>query len=223
MKKNILLLLVLGLLLMPIQAFAVGAGEEYQSMNLLEILEDEGIEPEFSNYKETEDQAVIYLFRGKGCSFCKKFIKYLNSITEEYGKYFKVVSYETWNNSDNKKLSKEVANFLDEDASGVPFIIIGDESFLGYTSQYDEDIIEAIMDLYESKERYDVFEEMAKGPNEGNSVSSTSVIIWNLVFVTISTGIIMAFVQHKHNLMNRRLDAIENKLKSFNKEKKSKE
>lgn len=223
MKKNILLLLVLGLLLMPIQAFAAGAGEEYQSMNLLEILEDEGIEPEFSNYKETEDQAVIYLFRGKGCSFCKSFIEYLNSITEEYGKYFKVVSYETWNDSNNKKLSKEVSNFLDEDASGVPFIIIGDESFLGYTSQYDEGIIEAIMDLYESKERYDVFEEMAKGPSEGKSVSSTSVIIWNLVFVTISTGIIMVFVQHKHNLMNRRLDAIENKLKYFNKEKKSKE
>lgn len=208
---------------MPIQSFAIGAGDDYVSMNLLEALEDEGIEPEFSNYKENDNQAVIYLFRGKGCSFCRSFLEYINSITEEYGKYFKVVSYETWKDSSNASLLKKVSNFLDEPAGGVPYVVIGDKVFPGYASQYNEDIIDAIMELYESDERYDVFEEMEKPTTEGNSVSSTAVIIWNLVFVTISTCVILAFVQHKDNLMNRRLDAIENKLKNSTKDKKNKE
>ena len=219
MKKTVFLILLLGMLLIPFQAFAVGAGEDYVSKNLVEILEEEGIEPEFTDYKENDQQVIIYLFRGKGCSFCKSFIKYLNSITDEYGKYFKVVSYETWSDSNNKKLLKDVANFLDEDAGGVPFIVIGDKAFLGYTSNYDDDIIDAIMEQYESETKYDVFEEMAKPVSAVKAISITPIIIWNLVFVIISTVVILAFMQHKSNLTNRRLEIIENKIKNNVKEK----
>lgn len=223
MKKSILLLLLLGLFLMPLQAFAVGAGDEYASMNFEEVLEDEGIEPEYSSYKETDNQAVIYLFRGKGCSFCKKFIRFLNSITDEYGKYFKVVSYETWRDAKNAGLLKDVADFLDETAGGVPYIVIGDEVFVGYSEQYDEDIIEAIMDLYQSKDRYDVFEAMASAPDEDTVLASNTIIIWNFIFVAVGCASVMAFVQHKNNSLNRRFDELEKRIKNQVKGKKTKE
>ena len=107
MKKNLVLLLLFSLLLMPVCIFAKagdGAGKEYISKNFEESLKEEGIKPEFKNYKENKNQATIYMFRGTGCSFCRSFLSYLNSIADEYGDYFKVVSYEVWSNSKNSML-----------------------------------------------------------------------------------------------------------------------
>ena len=78
MKKVFLAILISVLCFIP---FSVNAEEkEYKTLNLDEALKEEKIDHDFSNYKETDDQAIIYLFRGKGCAYCKKFLTYLNSI-----------------------------------------------------------------------------------------------------------------------------------------------
>lgn len=227
MKNKILLIITLCLLFIPINTFAavgVGAGDEYKSMNLEKSLADEGIEPAFSNYKETDKQATIYLFRGKGCSYCRSFLTYINSIVDEYGDYFKVVSYEVWYDSKNADLMNEVSQFLGSPASGVPYIVIGDQVFPGYTESYNEGIKNAIMELYKSKEKYDVFAEMkkAESKNSNSSISSTTAIIWNFVFVTIGTSIVLGFINNKVKKLNERLDELEKKLKLNNKENKKK-
>ena len=93
-------------IIIPVKAFAK---EQYKTLNLEETLAEEGIEKKFSNYKETDDQITIYMFRGKGCAYCKKFLEFLNGITEEYGKYFKLVSFESWYNDEYLKKSICVA------------------------------------------------------------------------------------------------------------------
>lgn len=118
------------------------------SMNLDSTLNDESIEKKYSNYNETDDQITIYLFRGKGCGYCKAFLTFLSSITQEYGKYFKLKSFEVWYNENNSALMNEVAKYLNEPAEGVPYIVIGDKVFAGYTTAYDEDIKTAITNLY---------------------------------------------------------------------------
>ena len=76
MKKVFLAILISVLCFIP---FSVNAEEkEYKTLNLDEALKEEAIDHDFSNYKETDDQAIIYLFRGKGCAYCKKFLTYLN-------------------------------------------------------------------------------------------------------------------------------------------------
>lgn len=217
MKNKILLIITLCLLFIPINTFAaevVGAGKGYNYMNLEQSLADEEIEPVFSNYKETNKQATIYLFRGKGCSYCRSFLSYLNSIVDEYGEYFKVVSYETWYDSKNAELMNDVSNFLGAPTSGVPYIIIGEQTFPGYTESYNEEIQNAIMKLYESKKKYDVFEEMkkAESKNSNSSISSISVIILNLIFTMTGTFIVLGSINNKTKKLNERLDELEKKL-----------
>ena len=131
------------------------------AMNLEEALKDENLSFD-SSYLASEDAITIYLFRGKGCKYCKNFLEFLNRNVKEYGKYFKLVSYEVWNNSDNRTLMKEVREYLNQTSSSVPFIIIGDKFFKGYSEKRDEEILDAIVELYQSKNRFDIFEDMDK-------------------------------------------------------------
>lgn len=173
MKKIISLLIIfmLTLIVIPTNVFAEDerardAVNPYTSLNLDEALTLEDIEHDFSDYEETDDKAIVYLFRGQGCGYCKRFLTFLNSIVPEYGKYFRVVSYEVWQDENNSALLNDVSTYMEEEASGVPYIVIGDKVFAGYAEQYDEDIKKAIKDLYESENRYDVMTEMVQHPKE---------------------------------------------------------
>lgn len=191
MKKKIaIIVLMLLSVIIPVKAFAK---EQYKTLNLEETLAEEGIEKKFTDYKETDDQVIIYLFRGKGCAYCRKFLEFLNGITDEYGKYFKLVSFESWYNEENSNLLGEISTFMGEQASGVPYIIIGDKVFGGYTESYDESIKTAIKTLYDSKDRYDVFEEYeySKKWDKILNPSNFTVIIWTICLIAVSTVVII--------------------------------
>lgn len=191
MKKKIaIIVLMLLSVIIPVKAFAK---EQYKTLNLEETLAEEGIEKKFTDYKETDDQVIIYLFRGKGCAYCRKFLEFLNGITDEYGKYFKLVSFESWYNEENSNLLGEISTFMGEQASGVPYIIIGDKVFGGYTESYDESIKTAIKTLYDSKDRYDVFEEYeySKKWDKILNPSNFTIIIWTICLVAVSTVVIV--------------------------------
>ena len=48
-----------------------------------------------------KDKATIYLFRGKGCGYCRALLTFLNSINDEYGDMYELKSYEVWNDQTN--------------------------------------------------------------------------------------------------------------------------
>ena len=160
MKKYIGLLIGLLFVLCPLFLKAEEKEKidlsKYNTLNLTQTLDDEEIAKEFKNYEETDDQVTIYMFRGKGCGYCRAFINFINSITTEYGDKFKLVSFEAWYDKENSLLLDEISTFMGEKATGVPYIIIGDKVFPGYASNYDEDIKKEITTLYNSKDRYDV-------------------------------------------------------------------
>ena len=193
--KKALLVLLLGLLVIP---FNVSAdSKKYQTMNLEEALTEESIEHDLSNYKETDDQVTIYLFRGKGCAYCRKFLTFINSIVDEYGQYFKVVSYEVWYNQDNGELMNKVADTMQQEAGGVPYIVIGDKVFAGYSEQYDADIKAQIKKLYETKK-------------EGNDMSF-GFLAFTIIFpLALAAGVIV-YQNKKYIDLEERLSALENK------------
>lgn len=202
-KKFIVLLLVLALL--PIKVFAKSFLDDYNTMGFKETLAAEEIELENKDYKETDDQAVIYMFRGQGCGYCRAFLTFLNSISKEYGKYFKLVSFEVWNDSTNSALLNKVPLVTNEAAGGVPYIIIGEKVFPGYASSYDEQIKEAIMAQYKDPS-YDVMEELDKRLNGNTSGgSSFATIFWNAFFVVLAAVAIIV-VNNKNT--NRVLNAL---------------
>ena len=212
MKKNVLIVIfILCLLVLPIKTEALKyKGVDYKTLNLDEALTEEEIEHDFSNYKESDKQVTIYLFRGKGCAYCRAFLTHLNDIVDDMGKYFKVVSFEVWNDANNAELMDEVNEFLNAKANGIPFYIIGDKTFVGYGESYDEDIKAAIMDAYNSKDKYDVFKEMNKPlPKE---ISNSTVLIWTIVLIVISTTIIVTVTSVEYSLNKKKLINIEKAL-----------
>ena len=117
-----------------------------------------------STQAKSNDKITIYMFRGKGCGYCRSFLNFLSSINPEYGKYFELKSYEVWYDENNGELMSKISTFLEQEAGGVPYIIIGDKVFAGYASSYDDQIKTAIKNLYETKKskRYDVMAEYEK-------------------------------------------------------------
>lgn len=219
MKKRLVCLFLIMLMVMPINVFAKAVNlKDYKTMNLKETLNDAGIDPTFKSYSENNKQVTIYLFRGSTCGYCHQFLEFLDSITDEYGKYFKLVSFEVWGDKDNATLMNDVAKFMDKDAGGVPFIIIGDQTFVGYSTTYDDAIKKAIKDLYNTKksDRYDVFNEMNKAEKGTSSVSDTKVIVWNLIFTLASAGAVILFTNYKVNKSNEEIKSL---LKKANKTK----
>ena len=202
MKKLILVfVLVLGLAL-PLSAKAAT-----KSLTLKEALQEEEIELDkaFETYKETDDQAIVYLFRGNGCGYCRAFLTFMNSIVGEYGKYFKVVSYEVWYDQDNNALLDTVSKYLDNPAQGVPYIVIGDKVFAGYAESYNNEIISTIKSLYATKvdDRYDVLKEIEENPNKVDRTTikaiTKTVVIATIIAVVVIVGSNIAFINYKFN------------------------
>ena len=98
--------------------------------------------------KTIDGKAIIYFFRGEGCSHCAEAEAWFESIEPEYGDYFKVIDYETWYNKDNAKLMQEVAKSRGEEVKGVPYIIIGNKSWNGFTESYEQEIINELKTNY---------------------------------------------------------------------------
>ena len=198
MKKKLFVIMSLILLLLPV--FCYAKEKRYESTNLKETLKIEKIDPEFEKYKETDKQVKIYLFRGNNCTFCRSFLKYLNSITDEYGEYFKLESYEVWANANNNELLEDVSEFLGVEANGVPYIVVGDRVFQGYNEEMNDALIEKIKEEYKSKDKYDVLEELEKTQKENEAEErkeKVMPIVWDGIFTLISTLSIMAFISYK--------------------------
>ena len=210
MKKNLIIILFALIILFPVKVFA----KTYNTLDLEATLADEGIERGYKEYKPKSDAITIYLFRGKGCSHCHEFLTFLNSIVDEYGQYFKLESYEVWNDVENGTLMTEVSDYLDANATGVPFIIIGAEFFSGYAKQYDEAIKSTIKALYDTKksDRYDVMEEMQKYPKKEAESTGTIVFnkyaVWLFIFLFISTTIIVSHINLKFKELNQKVDTL---------------
>ncbi len=72
-----------------------------------------------------------YLFHGIGCPHCAKEIEFLDSIKDNYPD-LNLIKYEVYFNQGNALLLQKVANNLKVEAGGIPFIVIGDKSFMGF-------------------------------------------------------------------------------------------
>lgn len=217
MKKKIILISMLATLLLPLTTFAKEL--KYESENFKETLKSENIEQKFKDYKENDSQVTIYMFRGTGCTYCRNFLEYLNSIAEEYGKYFKLVSYEVWTNSNNASLYSEVAKFLDKEAKGVPFIVIGDQVFEGYSEDYNERIIKTIKDEYAAKDKYDIMEVLEKEKKwlsiKGFFNSGIFAIICNTIITATLTVVIILLTNSKNQKLTKRIEKLEKELAKY--------
>lgn len=84
----------------------------------------------------------IYLFWGQGCPHCAAEKAYLSELLPNYPGTT-LHTYEIYYDSDNRSLMQSVGNVIGTNASGVPFLIIGDKSFVGYSEGITSDGIKS--------------------------------------------------------------------------------
>lgn len=181
-KVKYLLLILLTLLVLPFTVFA----------------EEEDVATE-----EDDKEVIVYFFRGEGCSHCAEAEAWFESIEEELGSKFKIVDYETWYNEDNADLMTKVAKARGEEetATGVPYIIIGDASWVGFDKSYESEMTDKINEMYEQEvsKRYNIMDFLDSGDtdtknNTGNDILSLVIIL--LVCGGIGTGVYFARKQN---------------------------
>ena len=93
------------------------------------------------------NKSNIYIFWGDGCPHCKALAKFISKLPAEIKNKVNIYSFEVWSDKDNKTLMKNFGKFLDQDVRGVPFMVIGDKIFDGYSSgdtKTDQQILDAI-------------------------------------------------------------------------------
>lgn len=183
--KKIMMYLLIGILLVP--TITLAEENKTVSLGLKEACESEGITFNHDDYKESSEKANIYLFRGAGCSHCHEFLTYLEAMTEEYGKYFNLVSYEVWQNEDNNKLMNETASKMGDQVTGVPYIVIGNKSWNGYGEDLNEEIYDAIMKEYENGNKNDVFNRKKSPLADAFVVTGAIVIVGLFIYARSKT------------------------------------
>ena len=113
------------------------------------------IDAELENIKYDENKANIYFFWGNGCPHCEKEFEFFESIKTEYGDYFTLHSFETWYDEENAELLNQFASAMGDKVTGVPYTIIGNKTFKGFSESKEKEFLEAIKTQY--KNSYDVY------------------------------------------------------------------
>lgn len=125
--------------------------------------------------KVTDHEKVnIYIFWGNGCGNCSNALTYFHELSGEYDDYFEVQTYEVWNNSENLGFAEEVAEKLDHELKGVPFIVVGDEYISGWGGSAGTQLIELALDFYQDKNYKDIVANQAKITE--HEITKTSLI-----------------------------------------------
>ena len=114
----------------------------------------------FAEEEAKKSEVNVYFFRGETCPHCQEAEEWFKAIESEYGDKFELVDYEVWNDEDNADLMQKVAEAREEtdQATGVPYIIVGDKSWIGFAEDYQDEIKEQIDKVFEQadSDRYDI-------------------------------------------------------------------
>lgn len=140
-----------------------------------------------------KEKINVYIFRGEGCPHCEEALKFFDSIEEEYGQYYSLKQYEVWNDQDNATLMNKVASELNEEASGVPYIVIGKKTFSGYATSYDDQIKSAIKNAYDSDSYKDVVKSVQSNTSttEKNDSPIVAIVIVAGIAVILIAGLVV--------------------------------
>jgi len=84
---------------------------------------------------ETESTKVtVYLFYSSSCVHCKAENAFLDDLQEQYGDTIDIKRYEVTQNATNNNYLKLVKERVGSTSSGVPFTVIGEKYYIGYSN-----------------------------------------------------------------------------------------
>ena len=127
---------------------------------------------------EAKEPVTIYFFKGETCSYCAAAKTFFTSLADdsEYKDMFVLKEFEIWNNKKNAELASKVAEKMGDTLNGVPYIIIGDKTWNGYTSSYGEAFKEQIKKVYNDDNYTDTLKDLVSEYEDGASNDNSSLI-----------------------------------------------
>ena len=120
MRKKIFSLLLILVLLLPFSVLALT--EDYQNKMA-----------SITNTEIEDGKVNFYLFKGEGCPHCADEEKWLQDIKKEYKDYVNFYEFEVWYDENNSKMMEEAKEIFDFSGPGVPFTVIGDKYYSGFS------------------------------------------------------------------------------------------
>ncbi len=151
------------------------------------------------DYSESDNKVNVYIFRCKTCWHCLDEVSWLAENYNKYAEYINVHTYEVWNDTTNSKLMNLVAKHLGKKASGVPFTVIGDQTFSGFSEELGESMMNVAKDLYESSSKYDIkdyidLENVQVIKEDDKKSSSNAVMILLIAAVLLGGGALIFLI-----------------------------
>lgn len=106
--------------------------------------------------KVQAQEVNLYLFYGEECPHCESEIEYLEDYLSDKDNV-KLYKYEVWHNKDNVTKMNLAGEALEREIDGsVPFLVIGNNSLVGYNKEYTQGEIRKYISCYTSNEYRDV-------------------------------------------------------------------
>lgn len=103
-----------------------------------------------ADIKPSKDKLNIYIFWGDGCPHCKHLAEFLGEKQSEIGDKISLYTFEVWKDKNNLSFLKSFGKFLGENPKGVPYMIIGDKTYSGF-SETDEETKQEIINLIKTE------------------------------------------------------------------------
>lgn len=101
----------------------------------------------------------IYIFRGEGCPHCAAEMNYLKGLKNgKYKNMINIIDYEVWENKENQAKINELSSKTGVQINGVPFTVIGNKYFSGYSEGMNEDIEKLIDTELKNTERQSIMD-----------------------------------------------------------------
>ena len=118
-----------------------------------------------ADIKSSKDKLNIYIFWGDGCPHCKHLAEFLGEKQSEIGDKISLYTFEVWKDKNNLAFLKSFGKFLGENPKGVPYIIIGNKTYSGF-SETDEETKQEIINLIKTEasktDKIDKYQEYKK-------------------------------------------------------------
>lgn len=149
---------------------------------------------------KAKEPITVYLLRGETCPHCEEALKFFTKLKkdEEYKDIFNLRHLEVWNNDANFEIGKEIYKAMGEEEEfqgSVPYIVIGETAWSGYSASSDEELKNAIKNAYDN-DATDKLKDIVGDSGElleiSNSGWISTAIILVLAVAIIGGTIVMA-------------------------------
>lgn len=96
---------------------------------------------------KADSKVKLYLFYGDGCPHCAEEEEFFDEYLKNNNNV-ELVKYEVWHSSDNRELLQKVQDKINNHQNGVPFLVIGDKSIVGYIKGNTDNTIKCYVANY---------------------------------------------------------------------------